>query len=246
MEIYGIKISRGLFIMLVTLFIVAFIFPLLRSGSRPDVYEQLEQQQKSLKIKAEAEYDAHLTSLGVTDPNLRACASRIMYDHSGNGAEQIDTSDVVSLYCPNQNITSAAGLSVFSKLLFLDLSNNSINEMRFSAKQRNLQQLKLSGNPLRSLKGMNQLNSLVLLRLPDVSWLACKKLYSSFGEIDQNLSSIKCQGENNAVLSGRDYVLEQRQSERDTKKKKSSRQKSETLNSRQERELLEYENRYGR
>lgn len=247
MEIFGHKVSRGLCIMLVALFLVAFVLPIFKDDSTPgDLYEQIEHREKILKDKASAEYASVLESLGLEDEKLRACASRIMYDLSKNRVKQVSANDVNHLYCPHQNIAVVEGLDVFPNLQFLDLSNNSISQLKLTRRQQALQQLKLSGNPLRSLRGLSHLGSLVQIRLPDMPKYPCSKLFEVFDELDHNLRNIKCRSEKQIVVSGRDYSAEQQRLARKAKSPAPKEREAASLSSRQERELLDYENRYGR
>lgn len=104
------------------------------------------------------------TRVNFKDENLETCVLNNLRS-SNEHVTKAELSKVTSLKCSSQNISSLDGLEEASSLIYLDLSNNNISNLKYISKLSNLNTLKLSNNNIKSTSGIDSLNMLMYLDL---------------------------------------------------------------------------------
>lgn len=188
----------------------------------------LEQQREDIALS--------LTQLSISDPNLLACIKKAAAKHPSLGPasskKTADIRDLKSLYCRQKNIQSLAGIEKFEKLVFLNISNNRIEDIAPLASSTQLKTLHLAGNPLTGISALKNHTSLEALTLPKLPNIDCIKIKS----ILKNAIKLRLP----PCKQSRDRILITRKQKAGDKAEdllKESRQ----LSDKEEKEILDYE-----
>lgn len=92
------------------------------------------------------------------DKHLKACVQSNIAEKNITSADQL-----MILKCPDSDIKTLTGLSVFHKLKTLDLQNNHIKNVDVISHLKNLENLNISHNSIQKLKPLNMLEKLIFL-----------------------------------------------------------------------------------
>jgi len=123
-----------------------------------------------------------VNKLSIDDPHLLACIKKAAMKYERPNLDRperaIDIYGLKSLYCRQKNIQSLVGIEKFGQLIFLNLSNNRIEDIGPLASNTQLKTLQLAGNPLIGISALRNHTSLEVLTLPKLPNTDCNKIKS--------------------------------------------------------------------